>query len=364
MDTQAIFPGADPLPLPGPPWLLQVLLSVTFFLHLLAMNGLAGGIVLSLAARIGGRRNPALASLSGRIAKGLPSWMAATISLGVAPLLFVQALYGQALYTSSVLMAWPWLLLLSLLVIAYYALYLAAFRIKGDASGAGSFIALAGILVVVITFLLTSNLTLMLTPERWAAIYEADPSGWNLNLTEPTLIPRLLHFLLASVAVAGLFCAGSAIRWWSTNPEEARHALRFGGKAFLWPTMIQFGVGIWFLLALPREQMLRFMGKDMPSTIFMTVGFVLSAALIIAVARTLKREDPRPGFRKILPSGLALVFLMLLMRDRMREGYLQPWLDTGEASWTFQASPALLFVVLFAGGVALWIAMMRRFAEK
>ncbi len=116
----------DPNPLPGPFWVFKLLLMVTFFLHILVMNAMLGGAVLALppagaraATRIG-------AGCSWTCAGKMPALLAATITLGIAPLLFVQVLYGQFFYTSSILMAWPWFLLLVFLVLAYYGLYIVA----------------------------------------------------------------------------------------------------------------------------------------------------------------------------------------------------------------------------------------------
>jgi len=48
--------------------------------------------------------------------------------LGVAPLLFLQVLYGRLFFTSSILMAGFWLAVVPLLIVAYYCAYVVAFR--------------------------------------------------------------------------------------------------------------------------------------------------------------------------------------------------------------------------------------------
>ena len=62
------------------------------------------------------------------VAKKLPVFLPATITLGIAPLLFVQVLYGQFFYTSSIVMAWPWFLVLVFLTLAYYGFYYVSYR--------------------------------------------------------------------------------------------------------------------------------------------------------------------------------------------------------------------------------------------
>ena len=84
-----------------------------------------------LAPRGGTRRTAPRSSPSSR--RPLPVAIAATVTLGVAPLLFVQVLYGRLFFTSSILMAWFWLAIVPLVILAYYGAYLLAFR--GEAPG-------------------------------------------------------------------------------------------------------------------------------------------------------------------------------------------------------------------------------------
>ena len=46
-----LIPALDPNPLPAPYWVFKLLLVVTFFLHILAMNFMLGGAVLALGAK-------------------------------------------------------------------------------------------------------------------------------------------------------------------------------------------------------------------------------------------------------------------------------------------------------------------------
>src|SRR5208283_12688 len=46
-----MVPNIDPNPLPAPYWVFKLLLIVTFFLHILAMNCMLGGAALALLAR-------------------------------------------------------------------------------------------------------------------------------------------------------------------------------------------------------------------------------------------------------------------------------------------------------------------------
>ena len=82
-----LIPNADPNPLPAPYWVLKLLLIVTFYLHILAMNFLMGGGVLALVGRWRSRDREKAIRTFFDVGSKLPSLVAATITLGIAPLL-------------------------------------------------------------------------------------------------------------------------------------------------------------------------------------------------------------------------------------------------------------------------------------
>ena len=130
-------------------------------------------MVLALASRWSGSRERANRLFSD-VATKLPVLLPATVTLGVAPLLFLQVIYGQFFYTSSVLIAWPWFLVLVMLTIAYYGLYYVSARTHRQA-GSGRWVLLASfLLIAVIGFLFSTNLTLSQTPSAWAGKYFAE----------------------------------------------------------------------------------------------------------------------------------------------------------------------------------------------
>ncbi|HEU4522370.1 MAG TPA: hypothetical protein VFT12_10225, partial [Thermoanaerobaculia bacterium] len=197
---QTTIPLADPLPLPAPPWLMWSLLMLTFAVHVVAMNFVLGGSIIALTARL--RRSDDDARLAKWIGAVLPTIVAATITFGVAPLLFMQVLYGRLFFSSAVLMAWWWLAVVPLLIIGYYGTYLIA--MKRAFAGAAAAVAM---IFATIAFIYSNNMSLMLRPERFLPMYVSDARGVQLNLADPTLIPRYLHMLLGAIAVAGMCVA-------------------------------------------------------------------------------------------------------------------------------------------------------------
>jgi len=200
VDPLALIPAPDSIPVHWG-W-LHFFFLLTFVLHLLFMNAMLGTGIIALVKSLKGTRQDL--PIAKEISLKLPYTIAFTINMGVAPLLFIQVLYGNFIYTSSVLMGWYWLSIIGILIIAYYSAYLFDFKFDTLGSARSIFIAVCVILMLLVAFLFTSNITLMLTPEKWVR-YFSNAGGTILNLSEPTLIPRFLHFVCASIAIGGLF---------------------------------------------------------------------------------------------------------------------------------------------------------------
>ena len=287
--------------------------------------------------------------------------MAATITLGVGALLFAQVLYGQALYTSSIIMAWPWFLVLVLIVVGYYGFYGVAFRADRSPAFPVGVLVASILLFALVAFVFTNNLTLASTPDKWAALYYADPSGWTLNWDEATLLPRFAHFATASIAVGGILVIVMGLFRWKHDAAVARRLISHGGGWFNAATMVQFGIGIWFLLALRPDQLGLFLGDDLTATIALPLGVVLVIGAIFAAARARRAADPRrPAWSAVTHAAFAIA-AMVVARATLRKADLSPWIKPAEFSVDTQWGPMVIFLGLFVLGIVVWIWMLRRF---
>ena len=352
------IPTLDPNPLPAPYWVFKLLLLVTFFLHTLAMNFLLGGAVLALVARRAKSRERGNRMFAD-IAKKLPALLPATITIGIAPLLFLQVLYGQFFYTSSVILAWPWFLVLIFLTLAYYGFYYASFNGSQYPDKARTVMSFSLILVFIIGFIYSNNLTLSQTPSRWAGKYFADPRGWNLNWSEPTLIPRFLHFFVAAVAMGGLLLVFMALAKWNRDREYARGLFQMGGKAFMFATMAQFLIGIWFLVSLPKELRMLFLGDSVVATCLLMVGVVGGGAAIFLMSAALQKENIRLAAYSVSSIIGVVILSMSVMRDMLRDAYLKPYYHPDQFVVKTQWSVFPLFLGLLIAGVILWLVMLK-----
>lgn len=247
-----MIPNPDPIPLPAPVWLFKVLDLLTIALHFAAVHLLVGGLFIAAiwAILARSRNDAALRDASGAITTRLPIVMTYVINLGVPPLLFLQVLYGQLVYTSSVLMGAWWISVIGLLLGSYSCLYVMThFATKGRAFGWVGLITL--LLVMKIGAIYSANMTLMLRPDAWIELYRNDPHGTTFPSGDPTLLPRFVYMMAASLTVAG---AGMIALGLNSNLSvEAMGVLRRGGGAMaVVGALAQAGTGYWVLASQPE----------------------------------------------------------------------------------------------------------------
>ena len=361
MIDPSMVPTIDPNPLPAPYWLFKTLLLVTFLLHILAMNFMLGGAFLAVVARFTSKGKEFRNRIFLDLAKKIPVFLAATITIGIAPLLFVQAIYGQYFYTSTILIAWPWFLLLVLLVFAYYGFYYVTYNGQRRPGPAGVVLLVSLALVLVIAFIQSTNVTLMQTPSHWAAKYFASPTGWSNNLSDPTLIPRYLHFVTSAIAVGGILLVLLAYARWNKDREYASYLFQYGGKSFMYATMAQFIIGAWFLISIPRNFRMIFMGDSPLASVLFLVGILATIAAIFLMSNAIRKQNIRVAAYGV--SGLLAVVMitMIVMRDILRDAYLEPYFHPHQFAVKTQWAVLPVFLVLFIAGVGLWLLMLQRY---
>jgi hypothetical protein len=328
------------------------LLMLMFPIHLLLMNAMLGFAGVSLYALLkGGETDRRLAH---ELAKGLPVIIAFAVNFGVAALLFLQVIYGQFFYVSSVLMAPYWLSVPLFLIIAYSAAYIYDFRFTALGKPGALLAALALLLFLAIAFFFTGNSTLMLDPLRWNG-YFGNRGGTLPNAGSAATWARYLHFLTGALAVGGLSVALFG-RWKARrDPGLGRRAVEIGMHAFTMLTLLQLGLGSWYLASLPRPVMLLFMGSGAAATALMLAGVALTLAALWA------------GFtRRVSASAVlavSLVYVMAFMRDAVRSGSLKPYFAPETLAVAPEYSPLLLFAVALVLGAAVIAWMLRKTAE-
>lgn len=340
MNPAALIPTPDAIPVPWG-W-FYVLLMLTFLLHILVMNAMLGGGIIALISTFrGGEKNTLL---SREFSYKWPYTIAFAVNMGVAPLLFVQVLYGQFIYSSSILMAVWWFSIFTMLILAYYSAYIYDFKFAALGGLRIFMIEFSVVILLIVGFLFTNNMTLMLQPDRWFAFFN-NSGGTLLNLTDPTIIPRYLHFVIGSIAVAGLYLALIGHFDFAKSTIKKEILIDKGLYYFTVATSIEIVFGFWFLLALPKEVMMVFMGRSAHGTGMLFIGIVLT--LIALYFSHTKR------LISTCVCTLLLMIDMIFMRDLVRVAYLKPYFQVSDLTVTSEYSSLALFLVTFVIGLAM-----------
>lgn len=340
MDPASLIPTPDTIPVHWA-W-FQVLLSATFFLHILVMNVMLGSSIIAVVQHLNKGDGPL--ELGREIGSKLTYAIAFTVNLGVAPLLFLQVLYGHFIYSSSVLMGWFWLIIIPLLICGYYLAYIYSIRYDRIVFSRTLLIGAVSVILLTIGFLMTNNMTLMQIPETWNR-HLVNPTGFHLNLNDPELLPRYLHFVLSAIAVGGLAIALYYEYRRRRGDEDAGRYVQFGCRWFGFATIANFPVGLLFLDALPDHV------HDVSTPIGTLFSVVLAVSILIGIFAVIMAltENVMPA----MYGALGAVFGMTVVRDLSRAGYIGRYFSPGDLQLVPQYSPMFVFLAVFVAGLLL-----------
>ncbi len=359
----SIIPSPEPIPLPAPVWLLQALLFLTFVIHLVFMNMTVGGLLYLARSELSRRVwEPMQRWVTGY----LPVTTAFTITSGVAPLLFLQVVYGQLFFPAAIMIAWAWLLVIFALLAGYYGVY--AYALASDRLGRwrGWVIVGSTVLFLYIAFAFSNVITLMSTPFRWWEIWQEHPPSisFNLNWWEPTLLPRFLHFVLGATAFFGLVTAlyGVAILR-KQDAAAAQQMHRIGVAWFIVPTVLNYLVGPLFLFMHERPVWQLFVGANLEATGLLWGSVALSLLALLCAAVSLRSPSPLPWLLAALSTMSLTVIGMAGVRFWVRSLLISlhaPEVRLAELPVEPQWGILVIFVAVLLIGLGLVVWMVRQ----
>jgi hypothetical protein len=363
-----VFPLVDPIPLPAPVWLMKFLGILTTSLHFMAVQLMVGGLLACSLWAIVGRlqRNQPMLDAAGAISFRLPIVMVYLINLGVPPLLFAQVLYGRQIYSSSVLIGTYWIAVIFILMAGYTLLYVMGAMAKKGSTWWGLVGLVALALIMTVGFIYSNNMTLMIRPEAWQAMYEADPLGRQLNTGDPTVLPRWSFMMFGSFMVAGVGMMALGMKKFLSD-EAATFLRRWGGALVVLGVVLSAALGRWALAAQPEKVMADM--RDINLYNYTLYGWLGTAALLALLgvagfATAARRSWLVPGLAAVV--ALLNVSSMAVYRDGLRDVTLlghgfDVWDRAVHSNWIVIAAFLLLFV---AGlGVAAWLGWVVSRAE-
>jgi len=242
------------LPLPIPEWILVVVLIIMFLVHILFINLMVGGTMLSFYYQLKGKVNKDYLTLSEEIGKTITVNKSMAVVMGVAPLLAINTLYTKFFYTANSLTGLVWLLVIPLVIVSFLLIYLHKYTFKTIENRQGLHLTILGgalAIFLFVPFIFLTNINLMLFPDKWAVV-----RGFWDALFLPSVFTRYFHFIIATLAITALFLVGYIGRKKYLFEEkfkniDKKQLLRQLYKIALYANLSQFVVGTLNLLALP-----------------------------------------------------------------------------------------------------------------
>jgi hypothetical protein len=354
MDTAAMIKTLqDPMGVPFFPGVFQALMVLIFALHIIFVNFALGTSFLSTYGYL--RRGEYWKRLSKSMVRATTANLSMAILLGIAPLLFVQVIYDPFWYASNMLSA-AWAIgFVFILMLAYSLIYV--FYLKRDSGpkqdSRGYGFAVFGITAFALLVLAGAVMHALgyqlLQPEKWLDWYvkgnAVRTAGASLHSFQ---VPRFLHFIIPSFAMTGIFLMLYA--WYfekrdDMDREYVRWVGKLGARMAFFFTVLQAGIGIWWLLSLPPA--FRFFTNP-----FFMVGAGLGIALLI-VLYAARKAPARYAVGSMAGAVLAVVG-MSSAREALRMGYLGRFdYSVYHYKLNIDFGSTALFLATFAMGMAI-----------
>jgi hypothetical protein len=354
------FPGVDPIPLPAPVLFFKILQIAMLTLHFYAVHILLGGMIIggisALKAKI--RSEKDLKTMAELIIGRLPIVMAFVINFAIPPLLFTQVLYGRALFPSTVMIGLWWFAIIILVLLAYYLLYISQKKMK---SGKGWWwiSMIAYLVAVTVAFIYSNTMTLMLRPEAWTAMYYSHPGGFQLPSGDPTIIPRWIYMLTASIAIgaAALIVLSLKKTISLTVSIKLRRILGYLAALF---APIQVLAGYWVFSSQPEKIRAGLMGSSYTKTAI----FLWGVSLLVLFSAGINTAINNQARRYLMPvimmtAGLVNIFSCVMIRDAIRDITLRlKGFDVWNRSISVNWSVIIFFLLLFIAALVAtgWMA--------
>ncbi|MFM7024032.1 MAG: c-type cytochrome [Flavobacteriales bacterium] len=303
------LPKDIPLPLPAPEWLLVTLLIISFLVHIVFVNLMLGGSILTVWAQIKGKKDKDYDTLAHEIARTITVNKSLAVVMGVAPLLTINTLYTVFFYTANSLTGLMWIAIIPLVTAAFLLTYLHKYtwhKLENFKNLHISIAIAACLIFLFIPLIFLTNVNLMLFPEKWGTV-----KGFMSALTLPNVFPRYFHFIMASLSVSALFIFWYVGRKNYPFNEHFKTLSKYQIRKNMYTLVLgasvaQFILGPIVLFTLPSKGM----GWNLVLTIATGAAFALPAMYWIYKSLTGAEENIHIHFKKVIIFlSLTVVFM-------------------------------------------------------
>ncbi len=269
--------------------MIDSLLILVFFLHVIPMNiALAGGFY-SAALLLGKRDQPGY-QLGKLLAAELPLISISAILLGFLAFIIKQQIEPGDYIPLGLNY---WLKIIPALILGSGLLYLARSKRFSESKSAWL------LLLSALTFTVLGYV-------------------FSRTISQSALIgnglARFLHFFVSAFAISGLYIGYIGLR--SKDELVSKYAVQLASLTYAVTTLSQFIWGSWYLVSLPREKILMYMGHYLPATIAFGLSFLFTLASLVT-AMIAQRDGSKLMFKVTLVLALIVVLAMLVMRQAL-----------------------------------------------
>ncbi len=357
MNMAMLIPSYDMLGLPAPPMIIQLLMALTLALHWLFLGGAVGGTLLVLITAIKGETNDeSVKEVHKNFVPQLPFFLALAMTMGVAPLLFVQVLYGNLFYTANILQAFWWLGLVPIVISIFYLLYYSWYELRNKGQVHWKTPAVTFALFVLCAVILSSNATLLETPTAWQSM-RLPFQGVKLYHGDSTLLARLLMALTGMLSLGGLYY-GLIPRLKSAISEEALAGALSRGLSIALPAAVVYGcANLLFLFSLPEVIKKTLLAGSGEALLFYVTAIILIGAIVALFVAF------KGGKSSIAIGGLVLFFLHLFslaaVRDYIRRLKIDEFFQVAKVPVNPQWDSFILWALVFVAGLAVVAYMVK-----
>jgi len=309
----------DPAGVPSPPALFQLLMVVTWTLHIAFVFLTLGAASLAIYAFYRDAAAGYWRQLSMAMTKVAKVGVSLLIVLGVAPLLFTQVIYDPQWYASNVISGRWVILFIFTLIVAYCLWFVFYWSNHETAKRHSGILAIAALALFLLDGLIMHVLAYQaISPAQWMSWYAPggvpDTSGSHLHAIEWS---RYLFLISLSGPAVGVFLIAYAdyFAGREDRPEGYLEFARNLGHAIARPTLlISTILFVWWQFDHPAESGLRsqFIGWMVPIGLFSLYGLL--------------KSGPQYAQGKVfLTFGLMILAVLSMWREVIRIAYLEPF---------------------------------------
>ncbi len=338
------IPSFDPLGLPAPLIINLALKVFGFWIHWFFMGMWFSGLLVALLLVI--LKNPDLSFIGLRILKTMPIFIAFGINAGIVPLLFIQVIFPNFFYTSTILQAWFWFFIVALVLIAYYGIYYFIFNFEKQGKKISSYVAgwLSSLIFLFVGLIFSSEMKLMVSPDSWAKYVSFGPGGTIkgtvLALSTQAILRYLIVFGLSAMSLSAYILFDN---YFISRKNQLKEDVKKLSLGLMIAGIIIFGIAALKYLGYIDPYLKDFvLWKYLP-------GIVPFLTLILGFFYYLKPSKTLALFTFL--GALISILFNSIARQIVQIKEIEPFLKIKDLPLRIQISPILLFLITLAIGL-------------